>query len=76
MSILQVLVQMELLPSDMSKVVRDDEKLSEKQEGIKVTEDSSMINAELGSGIVSTSTGEKRKHSEESDYINEVPIPQ
>ena len=67
---------MELLPLDMSKVVRDDEKLSEKQECIKVTEDSSMINAELGSGIVSTSTGEKRKHSEESDYINEVPIPQ
>ena len=67
---------MELLPLDMSKVVRDDEKLSEKQECIKVTEDSSMINAELGSGIVSTSTGEKRKYSEESDYINEVPIPQ
>ncbi|CAB3991528.1 Hypothetical predicted protein [Paramuricea clavata] len=60
----------------MSKVVRDDEKLSEKQECIKVTEDRSMINAELGSGIVSTSTGEKRKHCEESDYINEVPIPQ
>ena len=47
---------MELLPLDMSKVVRDYEKLSEKQECIKVTEDSSMINAELGSGIVSTST--------------------
>ncbi|CAB3982964.1 thap domain-containing 9 [Paramuricea clavata] len=67
---------MELLPLDMSKVVCDDDKLSEKQEGIKVTDDSSMINAELGSGIVTTSTREKRKHSEESDYIKEVPIPQ
>ncbi len=48
--------------------------LSEEQECVEVTEASSMINAEQGSGIVSTAG--KRKHSEESetnDNTNLIP---
>ncbi len=62
------------MPADTSKAATDTEMLSEKQECVEVTEASSMINAELGSGIVSTA--EKRKHSEESeinDNTNLIP---
>ena len=65
---------MEVLPADTSKAITDTEMLSEEHECVEVTEASSMINAEQGSGIVSTA--EKRKHSEESeinDNTNLIP---
>ncbi len=65
---------MEVLPADTSKVVTRAEKFPEKQ-CVEVTEASSIVNTEQGSGIISTA--EKRKHSEESEINNNTNfIPQ
>ena len=61
-----------MLPADTLKAITDTEMLSEEQECVEVTEASSMINAEQGSGIVSTA--EKRKHSEESEIIDNTNL--